>query len=288
MALLFAGFAAATLVRVACAIAACALAGTPAYLSHYEGTRVLGATARAMNRQRELEYLSAVVLRIGGEYRCEGGRNAIYPHTCVYTHAHFHTHARTPPPVAATLADERKGCATPLARSPCGTPSPVGVRCRAVRCGDGRCLQRSWLRWWLLLEPYAAGVLPSAIALGCFAVSLGASGVALAQLPGVSRLWYMPALQTVRGVCNLDGQRRSDALQSARSTFALCAALHLLAEAAVRTLPWSVRAWRRMAADVAVVASLAWTLPLVLVLGLLLMAENTAVLGLCRVRPEYS
>ncbi len=41
---LFAGCAAATLVRVACAIAACALAGTPAYLSHYEGTRVLGAT----------------------------------------------------------------------------------------------------------------------------------------------------------------------------------------------------------------------------------------------------
>jgi hypothetical protein len=58
VALLFAGCAAATLVRVACAIAACALAGTPAYLSHYEGTRVLGAT----------EYLRAVVLRIGGEY----------------------------------------------------------------------------------------------------------------------------------------------------------------------------------------------------------------------------
>ncbi len=57
-ALLFAGSAAATLVRLACAIAACALAGSPAYLSHYEGTRVLGAT----------EYLSAVVLRIGGEY----------------------------------------------------------------------------------------------------------------------------------------------------------------------------------------------------------------------------
>ena len=161
------------------------------------------------------------------------------------------------------------------------------MACGAVRCGDGRCLQRSWLRWWLLLEPYAAGLLPSAIGLGCFAVSLGASGVALAQLPGVSRLWYMPALQTVRGVCNLDGQRRSDALQSARSTFALCAALHLLAEAVVRTLPWPVRAWRQMAADVAVVASLAWTLPLVLVLGLLLMAENTAVLGLCRVRPEF-
>jgi hypothetical protein len=57
-ALLFAGFAAATLVRVACAIAACALAGKPSYRSHYEGTRVLGAT----------EYLNAVVLRIGSEY----------------------------------------------------------------------------------------------------------------------------------------------------------------------------------------------------------------------------
>jgi hypothetical protein len=43
-ALLFAGFAAATLVRVARAIAACALAGTPAHRSHYEGTRVLGGT----------------------------------------------------------------------------------------------------------------------------------------------------------------------------------------------------------------------------------------------------
>ena len=156
-----------------------------------------------------------------------------------------------------------------------------------MQCGDGPCLQRSWLRWGLLLELYAVGVLPSVIGLGCFAVSLGASGVALAQLPGVSRLWYMPALQTVRGVCNLDGQRRSDALQSARSTFALCAALHLLAEAVVGTMPWSVRAWRQMAADVAVVASLAWMLPLVLVLGLLLVAENTAVLGLCRVRPEF-
>lgn len=204
-------------------------------------------------------------------------------HMCIHTHVR--THARAPPPVAATLADEEKAARRLSPGRRVGHHRRLA--CGAVRRGDGRCLQRSWLRWWLLLEPYAAGVLPSAIGLGCFAVSLGASGVALAQLPGVSRLWYMPALQTVRGVCNLDGQRRSDALQSARSTFALCAALHLLAEAVVRTLPWSVRAWRQMAADVAVVASLAWTLPLVLVLGLLLMAENTAVLGLRRVRPEF-
>ena len=160
-------------------------------------------------------------------------------HMCIHTHIRTHTrahphplrqHWRTKEKAARRLSPDRR----------------VGhhrrLACGAVRCGDGRCLQRSWLRWWLLLEPYAAGVLPSAIALGCFAVSLGASGVALAQLPGISRLWYMPALQTVRGVCNLDGQRRSDALQSARSTFALCAALHLLAEAVVGTLPWSVRA----------------------------------------------
>ena len=202
----------------------------------------------------------------------------IHMHICTHTRAHPHPlrqHWRTKEKAARRLSpDRRAGHHRRLA-------------CGAVRRGDGRCLQRSWLRWWLLLEPYAAGVLPSAIGLGCFAVSLGASGVALAQLPGVSRLWYMPALQTVRGVCNLDGQRRSDALQSARSTFALCAALHLLAEAVVRTLPWSVRAWRRMAADVAVVASLAWALPLVLVLGLLLMAEDAAVLGLRRVRPEF-
>ena len=52
-------------------------------------------------------------------------------HMCIHTHVR--THARAPPPVAATLADERKGCAAPLARSPCGTPSPVGMRCGAAR-----------------------------------------------------------------------------------------------------------------------------------------------------------